>query len=327
MPSHPRKQFGQHWLRSPAALQSIIGAASVEIGDRILEIGPGEGVLTRELLSRAKQVIAVEIDRDLCANLRKSFDAELRSEKLSLVEGDFLSLSWNEVMASSPDLPPKSPSELPPESPPESPPNSFPRKVVANIPYNITGPILERLLGRISTPRLPAFETIVLLVQKEVAERICAKPGSKSFGALTVRMQYLADCEWVCAVPARAFYPPPKVDSAVIRLRPRPCPTPAEDPNFLESLVKLGFTMKRKMLRNNLKGVVEGDRLQAILVALGAKPEARGEELTLEQWVGLSNRLGVGRETAMAETTKPETTKPETTKSEATKPETVMAKN
>ncbi|NJM57243.1 MAG: 16S rRNA (adenine(1518)-N(6)/adenine(1519)-N(6))-dimethyltransferase RsmA [Synechococcales cyanobacterium RU_4_20] len=295
MPSNPRKQFGQHWLRSPAALQSIIGAASVEVGDRILEIGPGEGVLTRELLSRAKQVIAVEIDRDLCANLRKSFDTELRSEKLSLVEGDFLSLSWNEVMASSPDLPP------------DLPPNSFPKKVVANIPYNITGPILERLLGRISTPRLPTFKTIVLLVQKEVAERICAKSGSKSFGALTVRMQYLADCEWICAVPARAFYPPPKVDSAVIRLRPRPCPTPAEDPNFLESLVKLGFTMKRKMLRNNLKGVVEGDRLQAILVALGAKPEARGEELTLEQWVGLSNRLGAGQETAMAKTTKSET--------------------
>ncbi len=244
-------------------------AAAVGGGDRILEIGPGEGVLTRELLKDAEQVIAVEIDRNLCVDLRRSFDADLQSSKLSLVEGDFLSLDWPTVTGA----------------------YLAPNKVVANIPYNITGPILERLLGKIATPRQPAFESIVLLVQKEVAERVCARPGGKSFGALSVRVQYLAECEMIGAVPAKAFYPPPKVDSAVIRLRPRPCPSPAEDPPFLETLVKVGFTMKRKMLRNNLKGMVVRDRLSEILVALGAKPEARGEELSLAQWVELSNRL------------------------------------
>ncbi len=271
MHSRPRKQFGQHWLRSPAALESIIHAASLEASDRILEIGPGQGVLTRELLTHSERVTAVEIDRDLCVDLRKSFRADLATSKLSLVEGDFLSLDWNMVVAAAPETPPN--------------------KVVANIPYNITGPILERLLGKIATPRETAFDNIVLLVQKEVAERVCADPGSKRFGALTVRVQYLADCELVCPVPAKAFFPPPKVDSAVIRLRPRPYPTASRDPKFLETLVKIGFAMKRKMLRNNLKSLVDREQLLTVLETIGAKPEARAEELSLAQWVGLSNQL------------------------------------
>lgn len=275
MHSRPRKQFGQHWLRSPEALQSIIQAAALEAGDRVLEIGPGEGVLTRELLKHSEPtgaaVTAVEIDRDLCVGLRQSFRLDLETGQLALVEGDFLALDWDEVTAAHRETPPN--------------------KVVANIPYNITGPILERLLGKIASPRQPAFDQIVLLVQKEVAERVCARPGRKQFGALSVRVQYLADCELVCAVPARAFYPPPKVDSAVIRLRPRPFPTTAEDPKFLEKLVKLGFAMKRKMLRNNLKGLVEREALEEILGAIAAKPEVRAEELSLEQWVKLSDAL------------------------------------
>ncbi len=268
MHSRPRKQFGQHWLRSPAALQSILAAAELKAEDCVLEIGPGQGVLTRELLTQSGEVIAVEIDRDLCVGLRKQFGA---ATNFLLEEGDFLERDRTQPLI--------------------SPSGKAVNKIVANIPYNITGPILERLLGKISAPRQPAFDNIVLLVQREVAERVCAQPGSKSFGALTVRVQYLATCELICAVPSKDFYPPPKVDSAVIRLRPRPCSVAATDPKQLESLVKVGFATKRKMLRNNLKGIVERDRLTEILVSLGSKPEARGEELSLEQWVRLSNRL------------------------------------
>lgn len=194
-----RKQFGQHWLKSPAILQQIIAAARLQASDRILEIGPGQGVLTGELLRATEKVLAVEVDRDLCKLLRRTWGDQPR---FVLQEGDFLQQRF--------------PEDIPADFGP--PPN----KVVANIPYNITGPILERLLGTIAAPRPQPFESIVLLVQKEVAQRICAQPGTKAFGALSLRVQYLAQCELVCSVPAKAFQPPPKVESAVIRLVPRP---------------------------------------------------------------------------------------------------------
>lgn len=269
MQSRPRKQFGQHWLKSPVVLRQIIDAAELGEGDRLLEIGPGQGVLTRELLRATHHVLAVEIDRDLCRLLRQTL---VKDGGLTLQEADFLTLRF--------------PTDLSPDFD-QAPPN----KVVANIPYNITGPILERLLGTIAAPQPWSFERIVLLVQKEVAQRLCAQPGSKAFGALTVRVQYLADCELIAAVPARAFQPPPKVDSAVIRLTPRPLAVPAADPKRLAQLVKLGFATKRKMLRNNLQSLVDRALLGDILTELGASPEVRGEALSLDQWVALANRL------------------------------------
>ncbi|MGL5064230.1 MAG: 16S rRNA (adenine(1518)-N(6)/adenine(1519)-N(6))-dimethyltransferase RsmA, partial [Microcoleus sp.] len=166
-----------------------------------------------------------------------------------------------------------------------------PNKVVANIPYNITGPIVQKLLGTISQPTAKPFDSIVLLVQKEVADRLYAKPGSRAFGALSVRVQYLAECELICDVPAKDFYPPPKVDSAVVRLRPRLIETPAVNPKHLENLVKLGFSSKRKMLRNNLKGVVDLDKLVQVLENLQINPQSRAEDLSVEQWVNLTNNL------------------------------------
>ena len=166
-----------------------------------------------------------------------------------------------------------------------------PNKVVANIPYNITGPIVEKLLGKIAEPNPHPYDLIVLLVQKEVAQRITAKAGSTAFGALSVRVQYLAEGDYICDVPAKAFYPPPKVDSAVIRLRPRPAPTPATNPQQLEQLVKLGFASKRKMLRNNLQSVIDRDQLTQLLEQLKINPQARAEDLSVEEWVSLSNTL------------------------------------
>lgn len=270
MPSpQPRKRFAQHWLRSPAALDRILKAADLCKDDRILEIGPGTGILSDRLLAEAGAVVAVEIDRDLCARLVKKFG---NRDNFLLLQGDILELDLDANLAN-------------------FPPFQNPNKVVANIPYNITGPILERLLGTIAAPNPDPFEAIVLLVQKEVGDRICARPSSKAFGGLSVRVQYLAECEWICHVPAKAFYPPPKVDSAVVRLRPRPIATPALDPQFLDRLVKQGFSSRRKMLRNNLKSRVDRDRLTQFLEQLEINPQVRAEDLGVEQWVNLSNLL------------------------------------
>jgi len=264
-----RKQFAQHWLRSEKALNKIVAAASLQPSDRLLEIGPGTGILTRQLLSTVQSLVAVEIDRDLCELLVKKLGS---IENFLLLQGDFLTLDLETNLASFPTF-------------------QKPNKVVANIPYNITGPIIEKLLGTISQPNLSPFDLIVLLVQKEVAERLYAKPCSRAFGALSVRVQYLAECEFICDVPASAFSPPPKVDSAVVRLRPRIVEPQAKDTKYLETIVKLGFSSKRKMLKNNLKSMVESDRLCLLLEQLEVNPQSRAEDLSVQQWVALSNTL------------------------------------
>jgi 16S rRNA (adenine1518-N6/adenine1519-N6)-dimethyltransferase len=263
-----RKQFAQHWLRSDKALNQIVAAAALRESDRVLEIGPGTGILTRRLLPLVQSVVAVEIDRDLCNTLVQSFRS---ATNFLLLQGDILSLDLAAQLHSYPLW-------------------QHPNKVVANIPYNITGPILELLLGTIAAPHPNPFESIVLLVQKEVAERICAQPGSRTFGALSVRVQYLATCELISIVPATAFHPPPQVDSAVLRLHPHLHDPTAENARQLETLVKLGFAAKRKMLRNNLKSLMEGDRLLAIFESLHIDPQARAEDLSVTDWVRLSDR-------------------------------------
>ncbi|MDF5721447.1 MAG: 16S rRNA (adenine(1518)-N(6)/adenine(1519)-N(6))-dimethyltransferase RsmA [Rhizonema sp. PD37] len=266
----PRKSFAQHWLKSEQALLEIIRAAELLKGDRILEIGPGTGILTRRLLPLVESLVAVEIDSDLCTALTKQLG---REQNFLLLQGDFLSLDVASLLTSFPAF-------------------KNHNKVVANIPYNITGPILEKLLGTISQPNPEPYSSIVLLVQKEVAQRLVAKPGSRTFGALSVRVQYLANCELIYTVPARAFYPPPKVDSAVVRLVPYQIEPPAQNAQQLETLVKLGFGAKRKMLRNNLQSFVERDRLTHLLEQLNINPQARAEDIGVSQWVTLANQLG-----------------------------------
>ena len=273
-----KKQFGQHWLRNEQVLDRIITAAKIAPTDRILEIGPGTGILTRRLIPAASAVVAVEIDRDLCALLVKKLG---NVDNFLLLENDFLSLDVDSVL------------------------NDFPKfqnanKVVANIPYNITGPILEKLLGNIVHPAENPFESIVLLVQKEVGDRLYAKPSTKAFGALSIRVQYLAHCELICPVPARDFSPPPKVDSAVIRLTPRrlsiaegrPWVNEPNSPKVLDNLVRLGFGSRRKMLRNNLQGAIDREALTKLLISMDINTEARAEDLSIEQWIHLSNLVG-----------------------------------
>lgn len=256
-----KKRFGQHWLQSEIALLQIVEAAALQNNDRLLEIGPGTGILTERLLPIVEAVVGVEIDRDLCQQLRKKFKSE---PKFQLIETDILAL----------DL-----SSLP-----------LHNKVVANIPYNITGPILGKVLGSIAKP-VKDYEVIVLLVQKEVAQRLSANPATTDYGALSVKMQYLAEIEMIATVPAKAFYPPPQVDSAIIRLTPRTYPQISHNPKHLETIIKLGFASKRKMLKNNLKGLIESDSLSQILEQLDINPQSRAEELGISHWIELSNNL------------------------------------
>ena len=267
----PRKQFGQHWLRDETVLEQIILAAELKKSDRILEIGPGTGVLTNKLLSKVAALVSVEIDRDLCKKLVREYGER---NNFLLAQDDFLKLDLNALLTNFPKF-------------------QNPNKVVANIPYNITGPILTKLLGKIATPSIQKYESIVLLVQKEVGERLVATPGTKAFGALSIRVQYLASCELICNVSAKAFYPPPKVDSVVIKLRPRQISHPANNPRQLETLIKLGFANRRKMLRNNLKSIVNVQDCNQLLEKLNFNPQCRAEDLDLESWILLSNSLNI----------------------------------
>jgi 16S rRNA (adenine1518-N6/adenine1519-N6)-dimethyltransferase len=267
--SKPRKRFAQHWLRSEVILEQIVEAAKLQESDRVLEIGPGTGILTNRLLPEVAALVSVEIDRDLCQKLVNKLG---EVENFLLLQGDFLELDLNSALKSFPKF-------------------QNTHKVVANIPYNITGPILEKLLGKIATPATKQYESIVLLVQKEVGDRLIATPGTKAFGALSIRVGYLASCELICDVPAKAFYPPPKVDSAVIKLSPRALAHPADNPRQLETLIKLGFASRRKMLRNNLKSIIDFDDLNELLEKLNFNPQCRAEDLSLENWITLSNNF------------------------------------
>jgi len=211
-------------------------------------------------------VHAVELDRDLVGGLRKRFAAEPR---FSLQEGDVLAVAL------------------------EGPGGSRATKVVANIPYNITGPLLERLVGRLDRPVDPPYQSLVLLVQKEVAERIRAHPGQSSFSALSVRMQLLAHCSSVCPVPPRCFQPPPKVQSEVVRLDPLPADQrlPIALARGVERLLRMAFLARRKMLRNTLAPLAAPDQLQALASAAGIHLQQRPQEIAPAAWVALARGL------------------------------------
>ena len=262
-----RKRFGQHWLRDAAVLDRILDAADLQPQDRVLEVGPGRGALTMRLLrSPTAAVHAVELDRDLVAGLREQFADDPR---FSLSQGDVL----------------KQPLDLPDQRPAD--------KVVANIPYNITGPLLERLVGRLDRPAVPSYQRLVLLLQKEVAERIRARPGQSSFSALSVRMQLLATCRSICPVPPRCFQPPPQVQSEVIALDPftaeqQLAPALAQR---VESLLKMAFLSRRKMLRNSLATLAETIDLENLAAAAGVDLKQRPQEVAPQAWVALATGL------------------------------------
>jgi 16S rRNA (adenine1518-N6/adenine1519-N6)-dimethyltransferase len=257
-----RKRFGQHWLVDQGVLGRIVVAAELEAADRVLEVGPGRGALTERLLaSPAAAVLAVELDRDLVEGLQERFGDHPR---FSLIAGDGLAV------------------ELP-----------VANKVVANIPYNITGPLLERLVGRLDRPAPQPYDRLVLLVQREVGERIRCQPGSSAYSALSVRMQLLARCQSVCAVPPRCFQPPPKVHSEVIVLDPLPADQQLDPPlaRTVEMLLKRCFAARRKMLRNSLAGLLPEAELTSLTEMAGIGLQQRPQEIAPAAWVALANGL------------------------------------
>ncbi len=263
----PRKRFGQHWLKDERVLDRILQAAELHEGDRVLEVGPGRGALTERLMaSPAATIHAVELDRDLVAGLQERFGS---SPRFSLQQGDVLSVPLELIDGTAAS------------------------KVVANIPYNITGPLLDRLIGRLDRPVEPSYQRLVLLVQQEVADRIRARPGHRNYSALSVRMQLLGRCSHVCPVPPRCFQPPPKVQSEVICIEPFPAELrPAPDlARRVESLLRMAFLSRRKMLRNTLAAACPPNRLQALAEAAGISLEQRPQEVSPEAWTALAKGL------------------------------------
>lgn len=269
----PARGMGQNFLADPVALQQIVEAAQLTPADTAVEVGPGLGVLTWELLQRARTVVAVELDLRLIDRLRQAFATEPR---LILLQSDILRLPPDQILAAIPDQTP--------------PPNRY--KVVSNLPYAITSPVLRHFL---ETPARP--ELLVVLVQWEVAERIAAGPGDLSI--LAHAIQLYAEPEVLARIPASSFVPAPAVDSAVLRLRVRPQPAVSIDnPEALMRVIKAGFLHARKKLSNALPSGLaamgmpqEKQRALAALEAAGVDPGRRAETVTLEEWAAVYQAL------------------------------------
>jgi 16S rRNA (adenine1518-N6/adenine1519-N6)-dimethyltransferase len=258
----PRRSLSQNFLTDPEALDAIVGAAELAAGDRVVEVGPGLGVLTRRLLAAGASVTAVEVDPKLAAYLRRELGT---IERFELIEADALSLHPREVVSAEPF------------------------KLVANIPYHITSPLLHTFLEGEQPPELT-----VLLVQAEVAERVASPPGGMSY--LSVFVQNVATAEIVRPVPAAAFEPAPDVDSAILRLRRRrdpPVPPGPEREPFYR-VVQAGFRQRRKQVHNGLARelAVDRDAVSSALAACGIDAERRPQTLTVDEWTCLAAAFG-----------------------------------
>ena len=253
----PRKRFGQHFLRDAQALSRIANAATSGNPANLLEIGPGLGALTGELVNRVPRLVAVELDRDLAAKLQNQYSPE----RLTVHQMDILDCELAAL-----DRP--SPAE--------------PFRVVGNLPYNISTPLMFHLVSQ-----LEQIESMVFLVQKEVALRIVAGPGSKTYGRLSVMAALDLDSEILFEVPPEAFDPPPRVDSTVIRLLPRSARDGSIDRQSVTRLVSTAFAQRRKTLRNALSGMVSDGQF----AAAGIDPRMRAEALWPDDFVRLSKTL------------------------------------
>jgi len=258
----PKKSLGQHFLKNAKIVEGIVDAARLAPSDTVLEVGPGQGAMTFALARRAKNVIAVEYDRALAADLKKKIGEE-RIKNIEVVEEDIRTFR-----------------------PEEHGLRARRYKIVANIPYYLTGYLLRRIVEA-----FPAPEQVILMLQKEVAERIVAKDGKESVLSLSVKTY--GDSKILFTVGKENFFPVPKVDSAVIEI------------SFLKRndlrakeffpLLKAGFASKRQTIFNNLRRAYGPDRASAMLKSAGVAPSARAEELGIEIWLLLAKQLPVGK--------------------------------
>jgi len=245
----PRRSLGQNFVADPNTVRRIARLAGVGPGDRVVEIGAGLGSLTLALRETGAEVTAIEVDRGLVGVLR----SVVEPAGVRVVEGNALALDWGALLGEAPWV------------------------LVANLPYNVATPLIVRLLEEV-----PAIERMLVMVQAEVADRLVARPGSASYGAVSVTVSWWADASVVGDVPQSVFVPRPNVGSSLVALRRRP--PPPGDYTRVKAVVRAGFAHRRKMLRTTLGGVVDA----GAFAAAGVAPTARAEELGLEQWCRLA---------------------------------------
>lgn len=251
-----KKQFGQNFLNNDRVIQQIVAAIHPQADQHLVEIGPGEAALTAALIQQVKRLDIIEIDRDLHQPLQTKLG---HFPAFALHQADALKIDYAQLVKDQQKL-----------------------RLVGNLPYNISSPLIFHLLHY-----LDQIVDMHFMLQKEVVERMTATPGNKAFGRLSVMVQYVCEAECLFIVGPHNFDPPPKVDSAIIRLTPRrPLPYQADHYNDFAALVKQAFAMKRKTLRNNLKGWLNDDDLAACNI----DPSLRAEALTVAQFVTLANR-------------------------------------
>lgn len=287
----PSRALGQNFVADANTVRRIARLAGVGPGDRVVEIGAGLGALTLALLETGATVTAVEVDRWLVPVLREVLAGKAAGAAVTVVEADAMSLDWPALLAPPPPPPPPSTSPSPPPSTsPSSPGPHDGWTLVANLPYNIATPLVADLLDEV-----PAIERMLVMVQQEVAQRLVAGPGSKAYGAVSVKVAYWAEASLVGTVPSSVFVPRPRVGSALVSLRRRKMP--AVDPAVvapaeLFSLVRTGFAQRRKMLRRALAAV---GIPAAAFVQAGINEESRAEELSVADWGRLAAAAGPGR--------------------------------
>jgi 16S rRNA (adenine1518-N6/adenine1519-N6)-dimethyltransferase len=275
-----RKRFAQHFLE-PAWVNKLIAASGITADDAVVEIGPGRGAITRPLAERCARLLAIEVDRDLAADLDASKPANV-----TVVTGDVLAVDLVPVLTEWLGAPP-------------GPANQF--RIVGNLPYNISSPILFRLIELASATSGP--RDALLMLQKEVADRLIAKVGTGDYGVLTVLTSLHADVTRVLSLPPGAFRPPPKVHSAVVRLTLRPPQVEIEDAERFVRMVRTMFTQRRKTAGNALKPfAAETDTdSAAILMRVGIDPNRRPETLELREFAALSNAFSGPQSPAKAQ--------------------------
>jgi len=257
---HPKKSLGQNFLADPNTARRVAALAIVQSGDAVLEVGPGLGSLTLALVERGARVLAVELDPSLATVLTRVLAQEHVEEHVDVRVADAASVDWSLLLAAAPEW-----------------------KCVSNLPYNVAVPVVVRLLEQ-----APTVTRIVVMMQREVGERLAARPGDREYGAVSLKIAYYAEARAVGTVPPTVFVPRPNVDSVVVELIRRdhpPVTVPSEDEFF--ELVRSGFNQRRKMLRRSLRSVL-GDRATPVLQAAGVDPTARAEALGLDEWAAVA---------------------------------------
>lgn len=257
----PRQSLGQNFVADPNTVRRIVRLAEVHAGDHVVEIGPGLGSLTLALAEVGAEVVAIEIDGDLVPILRE----QVEPLGVRVVHADAMTFDWAALFASWPgdDV-----------------------SLVANLPYNVSTPLVCDILDHV-----PQVRRMLVMVQREVAERLAAAPGSATYGIPSVKVAYWATAKVVGHVPASVFVPQPKVESSLVSIVRRPAPAVDADPDVLFALVRAGFGQRRKMLRRALAALVTAEQF----AAAGVDPEARAESLGVEAWGALARVVGEGR--------------------------------